>query len=821
MKKTRKLLVKLFAVLMIVSHMSFDGIMVLAEENSASTITKKQIILNLGTGEFEHEDPEQYVGKVISGTGKSVTWSITTSNASKTYSKANLDAVIKTKKVTLGDVQYSYNGVWADENGNLYDNGIKLDCTQFFKGEYADKEVINLYFYPVYTKSRSIEFVIHFGEIEGSGISEINDANYYMGGMLAADGTRFARSTSNKLSPGTSWTANLTKTANNFVTNTKVEANGVKYELVKWVDIEGNDMPEKLSLNPAAYQNDEDGVVDIYFFPVYEKSYAKLLNIEYIDNISTASGSWKNGGSVTGYSHVMKQPDAQLHYQFIEWLYEDEDQTFLPGAYKANEKYAITAEMINSITTIEAKEIKFYAMYQPSVTVVYHYLDNTAVDVEEYRDITLYEAEFDHNGLDFAGWFDANGNRMSEDAIISLPAVTSEKVERKVVDVYAKYNVTVVAENAEKVYGSADPEFTAKVNGIAADDEISFTLERISGENVGEYTITTSGEANQGKYIVKFVDAELLISPLDIVVRINGNKTEEIYNGNEQAVEGYSLEISNDLYDEENIEFNGNKEAFGTNVGTYSMNLQAEDFANNNDNFTVVFEIAEDGILEIAPKEILVKVNDYSKLDNEADPEFSALVEGLLNEETIEYAIEREAGNKAGSYELKAIGEEEQGNYIVKYENGTLTIKASPVQRTTTEETPVVNPEIEDNNQENVIETIDVEELPLALGTGAWSLIDVLSMLLSAIITIGMILSYFRKKDDEKIERNGLKFLAIIPAVVAVVVVILTQNLHLQMVLTDRWSVLMVAQLVIVIVLACLTRNEKEEEETATETVSA
>jgi hypothetical protein len=72
--------------------------------------------------------------------------------------------------------------------------------------------------------------------------------------------------------------------------------------------------------------------------------------------------------------------------------------------------------------------------------------------------------------------------------------------------------VTVMADDKTKVEGEADPELTAKVEGLIGEDKVTYTLSRAEGETAGEYAITVSGEAAQGNYIVSFVDAKLTIT---------------------------------------------------------------------------------------------------------------------------------------------------------------------------------------------------------------------------------------------------------------------------------------------------------------------
>ena len=76
----------------------------------------------------------------------------------------------------------------------------------------------------------------------------------------------------------------------------------------------------------------------------------------------------------------------------------------------------------------------------------------------------------------------------------------------------APKSVTVTAEDKTKVEGEADPELTAKVEGLIGTDKVAYTLSRDKGETVGEYTITASGDAAQGNYAVTFVGAKLTIT---------------------------------------------------------------------------------------------------------------------------------------------------------------------------------------------------------------------------------------------------------------------------------------------------------------------
>ena len=102
----------------------------------------------------------------------------------------------------------------------------------------------------------------------------------------------------------------------------------------------------------------------------------------------------------------------------------------------------------------------------------------------------------------------------------------------------------------------------------------------------------------------------------------------------------------------------------------------------------------------IVPAPVTVTAEDKTKAFGEADPIFTAKVEGLVNNESadlITYTLTRSAGENVGEYAITAKGDEKQGNYEVSFVNGKLTIKEkeNPEQPENPE-----NPENPDNPEQ-------------------------------------------------------------------------------------------------------------------------
>ena len=167
-----------------------------------------------------------------------------------------------------------------------------------------------------------------------------------------------------------------------------------------------------------------------------------------------------------------------------------------------------------------------------------------------------------------------------------------------------KATLTVTSDTLEKVYGSEDPKLTYSVDGLQGEDTVDMiivTVDRDPGEDVGEYNIVVSGEADQGNYVIEFVSGTMRINSLDVTVTITGNSSTEKADGIEKTVEGYTVEFSSDLYSEDDMTFSGTASVSGIEPGVYSMGLSSNQFTNNNNNFNVTFVVIDGELTIDAP----------------------------------------------------------------------------------------------------------------------------------------------------------------------------------------------------------------------------
>lgn len=144
----------------------------------------------------------------------------------------------------------------------------------------------------------------------------------------------------------------------------------------------------------------------------------------------------------------------------------------------------------------------------------------------------------------------------------------------------------------------------------------------------------------------------LKVTPVsdEVTVTIKGNTSTETYDGIEKTVRDYGFEASNGLYGAGDFVFTGTAVAKGTNVGTYKMGLEADQFSNTSANFSNVTFVVEDGWLKIEGGQIDANDVDWTTqdvrkvYDGKPLSAFAArATDKHGNELNVEYSIDGEA----------------------------------------------------------------------------------------------------------------------------------------------------------------------------------
>ena len=105
-----------------------------------------------------------------------------------------------------------------------------------------------------------------------------------------------------------------------YTHKTTQESNqGTVYKLLGWYDADGNLVSNTATIK-VSYKSSTEKCDDIYYYLKWEAQRAPILVFNYIDKVSTGTGSWSNtNGTTESYSHTFNKQEDQEHFSFIEW----------------------------------------------------------------------------------------------------------------------------------------------------------------------------------------------------------------------------------------------------------------------------------------------------------------------------------------------------------------------------------------------------------------------------------------------------------------------------------------------------------------------
>ena len=262
-----------------------------------------------------------------------------------------------------------------------------------------------------------------------------------------------------------------------------------------------------------------------------------------------------------------------------------------------------------------------------------------------------------------------------------------------------KAKATIAPKDATKAYDGTDLKASEFVTeGFVKDQGVKSATFTGSQLNVGTsksgidgYVLADGTNANN--YDITKGTGNLEVTPVsdEVTVTITGNAATLKYNGTEQSVTGYTVACSNGLYTANDFHFAGAAVAKGTNVGTYKMGLEADQFSNTSANFTnVTFVVENDGSLTISPREVVLtsdsaeKSYDGTALTKNEQSNVKVSGDGFAKGEGASFDItgsQTDAGSSKNTFTYTLNEGTQSANYEITQFEGDLTVNAitSPV----------------------------------------------------------------------------------------------------------------------------------------------
>ena len=238
----------------------------------------------------------------------------------------------------------------------------------------------------------------------------------------------------------------------------------------------------------------------------------------------------------------------------------------------------------------------------------------------------------------------------------------------------ARRKIRVTADEGQgKSYGEADPEsLTGRVLDLVSEtgeipaglSPLRITFVREAGEAAGEYPILIAENTDDyPDYEIEYLGANFLIEGRKLAILAKNVVTEY---GTQKPLEYVIVSGDRDV----RLEGALTREA-GDGVGRYEILLGTL----SNPLYEITFFGAT---YEIVPKALAVRAQAAEKIYGEADPEFSYLCEGLIEGDTLEGALSRQAGDGVGSYKI-TLGSLRNANYEISFVSANCVVLPRPL----------------------------------------------------------------------------------------------------------------------------------------------
>jgi hypothetical protein len=241
--------------------------------------------------------------------------------------------------------------------------------------------------------------------------------------------------------------------------------------------------------------------------------------------------------------------------------------------------------------------------------------------------------------------------------------------------------LTITADNATKVYGGADPAFTATATGAVNGDTITPSCSRAGGENViGTYAITcTTSDPN---YAVTSVDGTLKITAAPVVVTADAQT--KVYGDADPTFTSATggLQGGDTLITPATCSVTGAH----SNIGTYPIVCSGADAGTN---YSITYQ---DAVLTVSNAPVIITADNQSKVYGAGDPAFTSSTSGLLGGDTLSAPATCSvsgAHSGVGSYPIACSGADAGSNYSISYTDGSLSVTKAPVIVTAENQTKV------------------------------------------------------------------------------------------------------------------------------------
>lgn len=272
-------------------------------------------------------------------------------------------------------------------------------------------------------------------------------------------------------------------------------------------------------------------------------------------------GSFSDGSALTekhneGENVVVKSEPTRKGYKFTGWTVEGLDGV---SSINSGESFQMPNNNVTITANWEEQKIEDFVELTPKDVEKVYDGEAHAAGVATATDKNGYQLKIEYS-VDGENWTenpaDITATNVSDSKTIKVRVSNGEKytgyIEKTEKLAITRRPVTVTANSCQKTFGTADPELTAKVEGTLGNDKVDYKLSREKGEDVGTYTITSTGDEKQGNYKVTYNPGTLTIVAAQRTTELSVTSYNGVYDAKKHTIE------VNGIVDGDKVEYSYN-----------------------------------------------------------------------------------------------------------------------------------------------------------------------------------------------------------------------------------------------------------------------
>ena len=454
----------------------------------------------------------------------------------------------------------------------------------------------------------------------------------------------------------------------------------------------GNDFPETKTVSDVTYTfsgwyTDQSLTKPAPKFPAKVTAsvdyYAKYI-AGYQVMYNLAGGKFSDGSTSATEKHnvdtmvVVREQPTRAGYKFTGWTVEGLGETTSLNS-------GATFTMPNGNVTLTAQWVSTdFNVDDPS---------NVPYDGQEHQwkpKVKSVDGKVLTENTDYVVSYNTNNFKDVKTITVTITGQGNYEGTKEKKYEITKRPVTIIAEDASKVYGTADPTFkNASMSGHVDGEltDLGLTVSRSdagteAGEKLGNHKKVLSISKSKEELEATYPNYTFTVTPADFRIdvnttglTVNANNVTKVYDGTAYGVEpNANISGATIRYKDAKGNYTLTESPTKKNVGSKTVEFEASLYGYKS--------VTGSATVEITKRQVIITTPTDSKVYEGTPLTAAGTISGFVNGETATFTTtgsQTEVGSTANTYSLTWDGTAKESNYTVAETIGTLTVTAQSI----------------------------------------------------------------------------------------------------------------------------------------------